>query len=197
MLIHIEQRDKCEYKDQLSQYFSLRKRVFHDQLNWDVEVEGNTETDCLDDEPCTYTLYIDDVGTVLAGARLIPTTQMTLLERSFSGLVPEEMSFNSPTIWEVSRYCVDHKISDSRMPSGAKKATLALSIGNYDYARQNGIEFYIGVVEGRMFEFCKNYNFGAEILGEEVIDGNRVICALYPINEQVGQVAENIRKLIF
>lgn len=196
MIIHVEERDRARYADELHQYFKLRKKVFYDELNWDVIADGEIERDLLDDAPCTYTLYLGDDGTVQGGARLIPTTQTTLLEMAFDGLVPEDISFRSPTIWESSRYCVNHEAAKSRMSSGAKRATLGISIGNVDYALANGITHYIAVVEARLFRFSQNYNADVEILGEKKIGDCDVICALYTMSEKTLDTIKYLRPMV-
>lgn len=196
MILHVEERDRSKHASELNQYFQLRKRVFHDQLGWDVSVSGDIERDPLDDAPCTYTLYLDQDGTVAGGARLIPTTQTTLLDMAFDGLVPENVSFRSPTIWESSRYCINHDVAHSRMSSGAKKATIGLTIGNYDYAIATGISHYIAVVEARLFRLSQSYNLDVEILGEKKFPDCDVICALYPISDKTHKVANLMRQMV-
>ncbi|MDZ7823209.1 MAG: acyl-homoserine-lactone synthase [Ahrensia sp.] len=197
MILYVEEKDRIAQKKYLNQYFRLRKRVFSDQLKWKVPVIGDMEKDILDEAPCTYTLYIDQDDEVVGGARLIPTTQTTLLDHAFDGLIPSNISFKSPTIWESSRFCVDHDRSKAKLSAGAKKATLAISIGNYDYAVKNGIEFLIAVVEARLFEFSRNYNLDTQMLGEKIIDGGRVVCALYPITPEAGALADKMRPFVF
>ncbi|MEM1378260.1 MAG: acyl-homoserine-lactone synthase [Pseudomonadota bacterium] len=196
MIIHVEAHNRAAYRNELNQYFRLRKRVFADQLNWDVPVHGDMEYDELDEALCTYTLFTDGDGTVRGGARLIPTTQPTLLSSYFGELVPEELSFFAPDIWESSRYCVDHDVAHGRMKSGSKKATLGVSLGNYDYAIKTGISSYLAVVDARMFMLSQKYSIGVSELKRTQISGSDVVCALYPINEESGAVAEKLRPII-
>jgi N-acyl-L-homoserine lactone synthetase len=197
MIIHVETHERHIRSGAVEEYFRLRKKVFHDRLGWEVPVHGDQERDPLDDLPCTYALSLDSTGVVNAGIRLIPTTQTTLLDLAFDGLVPDAVSFRSPTIWELSRYCVDHDLATDRMPTGLGLATLQLTLANLDYARRNGITHFIAVTEERVFELTNVFDLGAELLARQEIDGCRVVCTLFSIDERAMQLAEKFRPLAF
>ncbi|MEM0898801.1 MAG: acyl-homoserine-lactone synthase [Pseudomonadota bacterium] len=193
MILHVETHEREKYAKQLRSYFRLRKKVFVDQLRWVETTDGDIEFDELDVFPCTYTLYVDKNDEVLAGARLIPTTQMTLLERWFPELLPEDMSFKSPTIWESSRYCIDGVRSGKKLSSGAKRANLAINIGNLDYALRVGITEFITVVEYRLFAMSNTFGMGGQILSEWEYDGMRVVCVMISITEENKALADKMR----
>jgi acyl homoserine lactone synthase len=196
MIIHVETYDRARYAAELGSYFRLRKRVFRDQLGWKVQVSGDMERDILDDLPCVYALSVTPEGVVNAGIRLIPTTQMTLLELAFDGLVPDKYNFKSQTIWELSHFCVDHDIAKSRLTAGLDHATLELTLANFDYARRNGITQFIVVTEERIFELTRLFNAGMEILGRQTIDDCRVVCGLFSIDAQTAKAADQMRKFL-
>lgn len=195
MIIHVEMHERETSAEPVAQYYRLRKKVFHDQLGWSVPVHGDQERDPLDDLPCTYALSLGLDGTVNAGIRLIPTTQTTLLDLAFDGLVPDAVDFRSPTIWELSRYCVDHDLAKERLPAGLGLATLQLTLANFDYARRNGITHFIAVTEERIFEMTNVFDLGAELLARRTIDGCRVVCTLFSIDERAMRLAERFRPL--
>ena len=195
MIIHVEMHQREQHARAVGEYYRLRKKVFHDQLGWDVPVVGDEERDPLDDLPCTYALSLGPDGAVNAGIRLIPTTQTTLLDLAFDGLVPDAFNFRSPTIWELSRYCVDHNLATDRLPTGLGLATLQLSLANFDYARRNGITHFIAVTEERVFELTNVFDLGAEVLARRTIDGCRVVCTLFPIDDRALRLAERFRPL--
>jgi len=195
MIIHIEMHERDTHAGRIAEYFRLRKKVFHDRLGWDVPVHDDQERDPLDDLPCTYALSLDPDGAVNAGIRLVPTTQTTLLDLAFDGLVPDAVSFRSPTIWELSRYCVDHDLATDRLPAGLGLATLQLTLANFDYARRNGITHFIAVTEERVFELTNVFDLGAELLARRTIDGCRVVCTLFSIDGHALQLAEKFRSL--
>lgn len=196
MVIVVEQRDRERYGTELAAYFRLRKRIFHDQMGWEVPVLGDEERDELDDLPCTYLLATGPGGGLQAGIRLIPTTQLTLLDMAFGGLVPDAMSFKSPTIWEMSRLCVDPLEGPGNISAGINRATLALIIAAFDYARRNGVTHYLTVTEKRLVELTHLFALGAETLGEETIDGCNVVCGLFPITSESARLADRMRPLV-
>jgi N-acyl-L-homoserine lactone synthetase len=193
MIIHVETHEREKYAAELAAYFRLRKTVFHDRLGWNVPVEGDQERDLLDDQPNTYALSLTANGSVNAGIRLIPTTQTTLLELAFDGLIPDACNFRSPTIWELSRFCVDHGIGKGRLPSGLDRATLELTIANVDYARRNGITHYLAVTEERVFELSRQFSAAVEVLGRQTIDGCNVVCGLLTVDAHARKAADQVR----
>ena len=195
MIVHVETHDRARYARELAGYFRLRKTVFHDRLGWRVTVDGEEERDALDDLPCTYALSLDAGGAVNAGARLIPTTQTTLLDLAFDGLVPPGIDFRSPTIWEVSRLCVDQRTGGARLSGGLAMANLELALANFDYARRNGITHYLTVTEQRVYELTQLFDIGVELLGRQVIDGCPVVCGLIAIDAQALAAARRMRPL--
>jgi len=195
MILHVEMHQRESHAEAVSRYFRLRKKVFHDRLGWDVPVCGDQERDPLDDLPCTYALSLGPGGAVEAGIRLIPTTQTTLLDLAFDGLVPDAVNFRSPTIWELSRYCVDHDLATDRMPAGLGLATLQLTLANLDYARRNGITHFLAVTEERVFEMTNVFDLGAELLARRTVGGCRVVCTLFTIDERAMRLAERFRLL--
>lgn len=195
MVVHVEMHDRAAHAGSIAAYYRLRKKVFHDELRWAVTVDGDEERDVLDDLPCTYALAHDGAGRLTAGVRLIPTTQMTLLDLAFDGLVPDAFSFRSPTIWELSRYCVDHDAETGRMPTGMGLSTLRLTLANVAYARANGITHFIAVTDERIYELTRQFNLGMELLARSEIDGCRIVCGLFAIDERAMAMAERMRPL--
>jgi N-acyl-L-homoserine lactone synthetase len=196
MIIHVETHQRARHAELVEAYFRLRKEVFCDRLKWDVPVSGDFERDVLDDHPCTYALSVDAAGNLSAGIRLIPTTQTTLLEIAFDGLIPPEYNFRSPTIWELSRFCVDQQSPAGRLPAGLDKATLALTLANFDYARRNGITHYLTVTEGRMLRLTQQFGVPAELLGQRTIEGCEVVCGLIPVNAETAALARRMRPFV-
>ena len=109
MIITISGNEKTLYPDLISQMHILRKEVFCDRLNWEVEVEGNLEIDRFDEYDPLYILSLNDLGRVQGCLRLLPTTGPNMLRDVFHCLLPAGEHIESPTIWESSRFCVSFK----------------------------------------------------------------------------------------
>ena len=54
MFITVESHEYSKYQPLLDQMFRLRKRVFSDQLGWDVPVIGEYERDFYDERRPVY-----------------------------------------------------------------------------------------------------------------------------------------------
>lgn len=196
MLLLVEPRDRARHATEISGYYRLRKKVFFDRLRWDVPVVDDEEHDILDEAPCTYILSVNTGNRVEAGLRLIPTTQTTLLEMAFDGLVPDAMSFKSPTIWEISRLCVDDDPLIGTLPGGINRATLSLVIAGFDYAWTNGITHYLTVTEERMLDLTRLSGLNVETLGRMTTFDCRIVCGLFAITPETRHVADRMRALL-
>ncbi len=86
--------------------YRLRKRVFADQLGWQVNVQGGMEFDEFDRDDTIYVLYLQ--GREVAGIwRILPTTGPYMLADIFPQLAPDTGIPRDKTSWELSRYCMD------------------------------------------------------------------------------------------
>jgi len=109
MIITISGNERALYPDLISQMHILRKEVFYDRLNWEVEIEGSWEIDRFDDCDPLYILSLNELGRVQGSLRLLPTTGPNMLRDVFHCLLPADEHIESPTIWESSRFCVSLK----------------------------------------------------------------------------------------
>ncbi len=78
-VISIAHSDYSEFPDLIAGMHRLRYRVFRDRLNWDVSVSGDMEIDAYDALKPTYIIAVDDSGSVIGCARLLPTTGPMML----------------------------------------------------------------------------------------------------------------------
>ena len=153
------------------------------------------EHDELDEAPCTYVLNADENGNVVAGSRLIPTTQPTFLMTYFPELVPPGMDFCSPTIWESSKYCTANDSDSSRIRSGQKKSAVDHIAGGVEYGVANGITHYIAVVEERLYRLTRMFYPKADILGQQEINGEPVVCAIWPLEEDCLRITRYVSSI--
>jgi len=90
MYVLVQAHEYHKHRDLLDQSFRLRKKVFADQLGWDVSVSGLRERDRYDDLHPAYLLWCDEEKKRLFGSvRLMPTTGPTLLYDVFRGTFPD------------------------------------------------------------------------------------------------------------
>ena len=110
MIVVLEQYNAHEYSHLIDKMFRLRAHVFHDRLNWDVNLTDGKERDRYDDEQPVYIIYCDHQGQEVKGSlRLLPTTGPTLLADIFCDTLPEAVTLCAPAIWECGRLCLDDK----------------------------------------------------------------------------------------
>jgi acyl homoserine lactone synthase len=180
MIQFIEPHERAMHSAVLNQYFSLRKRVFCDQLRW---VEPKTDELEFDDFDFGFNVYLlhldDDTGALTGGVRLMPTTGPTLMHTVWADMLPDPDDFRSPSIWEATRFCVDSSAS-TRRSSLANRATLALTLAVIDFAQANGISHIIAVCESKFFDMTNAFSGNAEIIDRRLdANGVDICCGLW------------------
>lgn len=129
----------------LMQMHRDRKRVFVDQLGWDLPLRGSwLEIDDYDNDHAVYLLARSpDDGAHLASLRLLPTTQPHMLQRLFpmlcAGPVP-----TGEHIWEISRLVA--------APAGASGTSILkmhrlLALALIEFATLNDVSAFSLVIE--------------------------------------------------
>jgi len=191
-LLHfIEEAHRHQYRYLLDQYFRLRKRVFHDQLKWEVRVTGDMELDIYDRMPNVYILSTSPSGQVLGGLRQMPTTGPTLTWEVFSDMVPDRSAIMSPRVWETTRFCVEPELGHLKVRSGTSQVAIELSLGAIDFGIRNGITRHIAVCERSVFELTRSFRIPSEIIGSRVEpNGSEILCVAWEINEATAERME-------
>lgn len=180
MILYITPKDRHLYRDELAQYFKLRKRIFCDKLGWVKATQGDMETDQCDAMFNVYILHIDETAKVVSGGvRLMPTTGATLLHTVWKDMLPHRDDFRSPNIWEATRFCVDEEIS-TRKASFLNRTTLSLSMAVADFGNANGISHVIAVCEDYFFNMAGAYGPKAEIISTKTDEnGLKISCGMW------------------
>ncbi|HCL64042.1 MAG TPA: autoinducer synthase [Rhizobium sp.] len=115
---------------EMAEMFSLRKRVFHDLLKWDVKIKGDWEIDEYDDANPIYVLSYSPQTNRLRGAlRLLPTLGPNMLDDTFPILLGDNPQIRSAAIWESSRFCIEPEISQDRASNQVTIAAAELMCG--------------------------------------------------------------------
>jgi len=180
MIVYVPPGKRHKYREELREYFKLRKRIFCDKLNWVKPRADGLEVDRFDNLFNVYILSIDDKsGELAGGVRLMPTTGPTLMHTVWADMLPHKDDFRSPNIWEATRFCVDEEVS-SRKANLLNRATLSLSIGVADFGNANGISHVIGVCEHYFFNMSGAYGPKAEILSTKIDEnGLKISCGMW------------------
>jgi len=186
MVIVIEPRDSHRYFELIDQMFRLRAKVFSDRLGWDVQVVDGKERDKYDDEAPTYLIYVDDtVRAVKASLRLLPTTGPTLLADFFWDTRPDAVHLVGPTIWECTRFCVNHEVSSENNEADflITTATMIAAVGKL--AIRAGIESILCNINRTMLRLCRRAGCEVYVLGSTNRYHEPVYLGLFPISEAI------------
>ncbi|SMX34718.1 acyl-homoserine-lactone synthase [Actibacterium lipolyticum] len=101
-------------------FLALRKKVFVDELKWDIPHNDEVEMDQYDTPVASYSLVLKD-GKVVGGARVMATTaswgdHTYMLRDAFSGKLPKIPAevmceeINSPLVWECTRLVISSEL---------------------------------------------------------------------------------------
>ena len=162
----------------LDQMFRLRKRVFADQLGWDVPVQGEHEQDGYDRLKPAYLVWCDDDMTTLYGsARLMPTTHPTLLHDVFDRTMPKDAHLEAPGIWECTRLCVDEDaIKADGLDINARDAFRTMLVAICEVAVEYGIHTVASNYEPHVMRLYRSAGATIDEIGRAEGYGKRPVC---------------------
>lgn len=136
------------HQEDMAQMFRLRKKVFHDMLRWDVQIEGDFEIDGYDQANPIYVLSHDPQTGQLRGAlRLLPTLGPNMLDDTFPVLLGTNPPIRSAEIWESSRFCIEPEISQDRASNQVTIAAAELMCGVGELGLASGLSHIVTVTD--------------------------------------------------
>ncbi len=163
--------------------FRDRAAQFHDRMKWDVTVDDRGwEQDQYDALGPLYIIYENEDGTHGGSGRLMPTTGRTMIGEHFTHLT-DGVSIQSPTIWEITRFCVSPAVS--RNPRKAMEITTSLLLAGIDAGLRFGLEFYVAVFDEPMGRVYRMLDFSPDVMGEAGESPHRVFAGLWPVSQEV------------
>ncbi|MCD4658543.1 MAG: N-acyl-L-homoserine lactone (AHL) synthase [Agrobacterium sp.] len=188
LYILVQANQYRKYDDLLDQSFRLRKRVFADQLGWEVATCGPYERDIYDDLKPAYLIWCDTHQTQLYGSvRLMPTTGPTLLYDVFRDTFPGSCDLVAPSIWEGTRMCIDvEAIARDMAGLSPDRAFCLLLLALCEIALDNGIETLISNYEPHMSRIYERAGAELDELGRAVGYGRfPVCCGAFEVSQRV------------
>lgn len=151
----------------LDEMFALRKRVFHDELGWDVNVENGLEVDRFDSLDPDYFMIEEEDGSVFATARLLPTTGPYMLGEVFPQLLAGETLPRSPEILEVSRLAIDPSVGGGKGSQASMSlATLKILREGELFGLKNGITHFVFVTSVAVERMLKRLGLNMWRMGD-------------------------------
>lgn len=182
-------RTMSQYGDLLVSFMEARKRVFIDQLKWDVPSVDGMEFDQYD-TPYAKWIVIHEFGQILGGVRLMPTTSRCgiysyMLRDAQLGLldpIPRDVLFLDapvdPKVWEASRLFITEEVTAARRAQvqGVLMQQMALTAG------EMGATHVIGIVPAVFARWLRRLELAAVPVGRRFeIDGTRSQAALFKV----------------
>ncbi|MFA7414728.1 MAG: acyl-homoserine-lactone synthase [Rhizobium sp.] len=148
MIRIINGANRERHSAEMAEMFTLRKRVFHDLLKWDVKIKGDWEIDDYDDANPVYVLSYSPHTNRLRGAlRLLPTLGPNMLDDTFPILLGDNPQIRSAAIWESSRFCIEPEISQDRASNQVTIAAAELMCGVGELGIASGISHIVTVTD--------------------------------------------------
>jgi N-acyl-L-homoserine lactone synthetase len=186
MFITVEAHQYAQYADVLDRMYRLRKRVFVDELGWEVPVEDGLERDAYDGFGPAYLIWMNpETRAVYGSMRLMPTTGPTLLYNVFRDTFPEAAALSAPGIWEATRTCVDAEAIAADMRGiTVNRAMGLLCLATGECALAHGIHTVVCNYEPHMKRVYAGFGAKLQELGRADGFGKRpVCCGLFSISE--------------
>lgn len=154
--------------------FAARKSVFVDLLKWDVPVLADRfEIDQFDDVHASYLILAEPDGSHLGSARLLPTTRPHILD-SFYARLCDEPPPRGDTIFEITRFCLDRRLTASER----RQVRDTLVTGLVEHALANGITAYSAIADVGWFRQIAGFGWDCRPLGSSQTIGRTRLIAL-------------------
>ena len=194
MLLIVSPDKREVFRQDLDDYFRLRKRIFIDQLGWDLKSIDDKEMDQFDHDQAHYLIYKDvKTAKVAGGVRLTPSTASNLSLDIFSCLIDSKKVFTpSTSIWESSRFVTESlKTTTSKGIIG--EAMFMLLIGMIEYGLHHNLQSFITLTEVRIERLGRMAQWHLQRLGKVEKIGNTyaVLGVLEVSRNVIGKVRES------
>lgn len=151
MIVVVDALNRHLFTELLDEMFKLRKRVFHDRLGWDVNIEDGKKIDEFDRINPAHLICLDEDGDVVGCLRLLQTTGPHMLADVFSDILQGEAPRRSSQLWEVTRFCIDsEKLRGGKKRNSVSYVTTELFIAATEFGKNNGIRDAIAVIDPLM-----------------------------------------------
>ena len=159
-----------------SKVADYRRRVFVEQLGWELRTQDGAELDQFDRPDTVYVVAQSDDGQILGCARLLPTTRPYLLGEVFPQLLNGLLPPCSEDIWELSRFAAvdlnNPSIAQEQLSSPIRVKLLHESVA---YAVGQGAKRLICVSPIGVESLIRRAGFHAHRAGPPmVIDGHPI-----------------------
>jgi acyl homoserine lactone synthase len=154
-----------ETKEELTQAYRLRHRVFAEKLRWVPQTEDGQEMDMYDLWGSSIGL-LDGEGSLHGLARLLPSSGPFMIEQDLRLLLPPHHSLRKESdTAEITRLAIDPEINDKGLSS---RLMLTLIKGIYHWAMNQSVRYLYLEVDHRFFRILNAMSIPADPLGPPI-----------------------------
>ena len=154
-----------ETREELTQAYQLRHRVFAEKLKWVPRTEDGQEMDMYDLWGASIGL-LDGGGRLHGLARLLPSSGPFMIEQDLRLLLPPNHNLRKePDTAEITRLAIDPDIKDKGLSA---RLMLTLIKGIYQWAMRQGVRYLYLEVDHRFFRTLNAIGIPAVPLGPPV-----------------------------
>jgi acyl homoserine lactone synthase len=188
MIRIIDGRLRHRFAAEIDAMHTIRKKVFFDRMKWQVSIINNWEIDGYDALSPVYLVCVNDADKVVGGLRLLPTTGFTMINDTFSVLLPNSNRIESPLIWESSRFSVDHQADVTIGKKGLSRATAELGLAMNEIGMQTGLSHIVTVYDAFMHRVLRRAGCAGVPIAPPQMIGNVLT---YAVSFEVGAETES------
>jgi acyl homoserine lactone synthase len=150
---------------------------FKERLGWNLRTDAEgRERDQYDDLDPLYLIVSDDGNRHLGSTRLMPTTGPTMIGDCFMHLT-DDVAITSPLIWEVTRFFVSDQATRHVAP--------LLMWAGCSFARQAGIEYFVGVTGAHMVRVFRACGWPSDIIGTSGSAEGEICACLWEVSDEI------------
>lgn len=175
----IHSNNQHKYIDVLDKLFSIRHDIYVREKQWREQSDDGFEIDQYDTDRATYLVCLDG-DEIVAGSRLIPFTEPTMLAEHFSFLCDEQTPVPvQPDIAEWTRGFVAPKYREKRI--GSIKSRFCADV--MEYCIQENIRLIGGIQEVYWLRMWQKMGWPTHVLGPTLrIAGRRCVAAFNEVS---------------
>ena len=175
----------------IAEQHKLRYKCVIERQKWSVPHHNGLEYDEYDNPAAKYLVYKDQQGVVRGTSRFYPTHLPYMLEEKFSNFITKIGIPKTKTIWEGSRYCIDHDLPTDTRAYIAKQLCVAyLEMGLHE-----GIHGIIGLSYPHFWKkLFIDLGWPIEFIGEvkKLDSGHKAQAAWLPVSQPI---LKNVRSV--
>jgi acyl homoserine lactone synthase len=179
MIMVIDGRLRLDFPQEIDAMHRIRKNNFLNKRGWQVPIINEWEIDGYDALCPLYLIYINQHNVVAGSVRLLPTTGLTMINDTFSSLLPDMKRIESPLIWESSRFSVDSDLDTSAGKRGLGRGTAELGLAMNEIGMRTGLTHIVTVYDALMHRVLRRAGCAGQPISEPQKIGDATTYAVF------------------